>query len=496
MYYYLIPIFSLIGYILYKCYLYPLYLSPLSKLPGPPVSNLILGHYTSILNNKQGETFTHLIKKYGGIFRYHVLLNKPYLSISDQKLVQQILITRAYEFPKFFLNKILTKELVGESISFAQGYAHKKQRKMMNPSFSIAAVKEMVPLLVQAGHNLKDNWMKQIGNKKGERITITKLIPKITLDIIGLVGFNYEFNSTTTDSELARAYHSIVSAGGEIVSPLLIELIDYFPFIRNIPTDFAKKRCDAVKNINNISNQLIAEKKNATIRGKDFLSLLMQANEGLPADEQLTHDELVGLVMTILFAGHETTSTSLTWSLYYLAKNPDMQDRLRKEILEVFTDRNNFPTFDEIDNLKYLDCVYKEILRIMPPIPSLTRYNKKDEIMNGYVIPKGTPLMIPIYAIHHDPSIWGDDAEHFNPSRWLDPEIKSKITNCNYLPFGAGPRSCLGMRMAYSELKIILFIIIRNFEFRLVKGFTFKKITFGFTKPAPGMDLFVSKVDY
>ena len=141
MYYYLIAIVSLIGYILYKCYLYPLYLSPLSKLPGPPVSNLILGHYTSILNSKQGETFTHLIKKYGRIFRYHVLLNKPYLSISDQKLVQQILITRAYEFPKFFLNKILTKELVGESISFAQGDAHKRQRKMMNPSFAFANVK-------------------------------------------------------------------------------------------------------------------------------------------------------------------------------------------------------------------------------------------------------------------------------------------------------------------------------------------------------------------
>ncbi|RIB18211.1 cytochrome P450 [Gigaspora rosea] len=200
--------------------------------------------------------------------------------------------------------------------------------------------------------------------------------------------------------------------------------------------------------------------------------------------------------MQLLLGGHETNSTALTWVLYYLAKNPDVQDRLRKEILEVFIDCNHCPSFDEIDQLKYLECVFKEVLRIAPPVPLLTRYNVKDEIMNGYFIPKGTPLMIPIYAIHHDPSIWDDDAEDFNPSRWFDPEIKSKVTSSNFLAFSAGPRTCLGMKMAHLEFKSLLSIIIRNFGFRLVEGFTFEKNSFGFTKPVPGMELFVSKVDY
>ncbi|CAG8762661.1 11552_t:CDS:2, partial [Racocetra persica] len=178
--------------------------------------------------------------------------------------------------------------------------------------------------------------------------------------------------------------------------------------------------------------------------------------------------------------------TALTWALYYLAKNPDAQDNLRKEVLEIFSDCNHFPTFDEIESLKYLECVFKEILRIIPPY----------EIMNGYTVPKGTPLVIPIYAIHHDPSIWGDDAKYFNPSRWLNPEIKARVTNCNFLPFGAGPRNCLGMKLAHLEVKTILAIIIRNLKFRLVEGFTFETITSGFSKPHPRMDLFVSKVDY
>ncbi|CAG8724240.1 14297_t:CDS:2, partial [Racocetra persica] len=169
--------------------------------------------------------------------------------------------------------------------------------------------------------------------------------------------------------------------------------------------------------------------------------------------------------------GHETTSNALSWALYFLAKYPDVQNHLRKELLDVFIDRNHFPTFDEIEPLK-------------------------DETMNGYFIPKNTPLVISVYSIHHDPLIWGGDAEHFNPSRWLDPEIKAKISNNTFFPFGAGPASCLGMKMAQLELKFILSIIIRNFEFRLVEGFTFQKKTIVVTRPEPGIDLWVSNVNY
>ncbi|RIB21093.1 cytochrome P450 [Gigaspora rosea] len=469
--YYLVAFFAFISYALYKCYIHPFYLSPLRKIPGPPLDNFILGHYATFLNKEIGEALSYLAKQYGGIVRYHGLFNKPYLLISDPKIVQQVLVNRPYDHPKYFTNREIAKEFVGEGIILAQGDTHKRQRKMMNPSFAFSNVKEMVPIFVQAGHELKDFWIKQIGDKKEERITITAIIPKITLDVIGLVGFNYKFNSTTSETELAQAYKTLVNRDP---SPLYTALEE---------------------NLSNISEKLVAEQKNATIRGNDLLSLLVKANEQSPVDEQLTHEELISQVMTLLIAGHETTSTSLSWILYLLAKNPDIQDRLRKEVLEVFTDRNHFPTFEEIEQLKYLECVFKETLRIIPPAPAMLRYNIKDEIMNGYVVPKNTPLMIAIYAIHHDPSIWGDDAEDFNPSRWLDPKIKSKVTNNNFIPFGAGPTSCLGLKMAHLELRSILAVVIRNLEFRLVEGYTFKKKFIGLSKPIPGIDLWVSKVD-
>ncbi|CAG8647251.1 22755_t:CDS:2 [Cetraspora pellucida] len=491
MYYYLAVIIAFASYFLYKCYIYPLYLSPLRKIPGPPSENIILGHYATFLKGDHGIAFSHLTKQYGGIVRYHSLLNETHILITDPKLVQMIMISRAYEFPRhrFFIAGF--RDIVGESVIVAEGDSHKRQRKMMSPSFALANIKEMAPTFVQAGHNLKDIWMKEIGDKEEERITITSIISKITLDVIGDVGFDYKFNSTTTESELAKAYKFLTSRN---ISQLYLALSSLLPFIRKLPIYDHEEYHDSLKIVSSVSEKLVVEHKNTSFQGTDILSLLTKANNNLPIDEQLTHQELIGQVMTLLIAGHETTSTALSWALYFLAKNPDMQDRLRKEILDIFPDRDCHPTFDQIEHLKYLECVFKEVLRMNPPVPGLVRINAKDEVLNGYFIPKKTPLVVPITVIHRDPSIWGHDAEHFNPSRWLDSEIKSKITNCNFMPFSAGPRSCLGMKMAYLEFKSILAVIIRNFEFKLVEGFTFKQIFNGVIKPYPGIDLMVSKL--
>ncbi|CAG8791622.1 7807_t:CDS:2, partial [Racocetra fulgida] len=227
-----------------------------------------------------------------------------------------------------------------EGIIFAEGEAHKRQRKMMSSSFGFSHVKEMAPTFVQAGHKLKDLWMKQIDNKKVERITITDLIPKITLDVIGRVAQAYNIIASQNDSVLYLTLNNIIP-------------------IRKFPTSYNNERYDSIKIINNTSERLVAEQKNSPVRGTDLLSLLIKANENLPADEQLTHKELI--------TGHETTSTALSWILYFLAENPDIQDRLRKEVLDLFTDRNHHPTYDEIEHLKYSECVIKETLRIMPP---------------------------------------------------------------------------------------------------------------------------------
>ncbi|RIB21769.1 cytochrome P450 [Gigaspora rosea] len=344
------------------------------------------------------------------------------------------MINRTYEYPKHFLNIRSLQNITGDhSILFADKDSHKRQRKMMQPSFSFTNVKEMLPTFVQAGHNLKDIWMKQIGNKKVERVSITDIIPNITLDVIGIVGFNYEFNSTKTTNELAQAYQTLIMYNR---SQIQETFEGFFPFIKKLPTPTNKRHNEAIEVIQNASAKLVDEKN-------------------------------MLLFLEKIYSGHEPTSTALSWVLYFLAKNPDVQDCLRKEVLDVLADRDHMPTFDEIEHLKYLECVFKETLRIIPPVPVLFRSTSKNEVMNDYLVPKGTPMLISIYAIHHDPSIWG-----------------------------AGQKNCLGMKVADLEFKVILSVIIRNFEFKLVEGFNFELKLFGLSKPTPGIDLLISKVDY
>ncbi|CAG8647887.1 6344_t:CDS:2, partial [Racocetra fulgida] len=313
--------------------------------------------------NDLGEAFSHLAKQYGGIVRFHGLLNKPYLLITDPKLVQMIL-SRPYDFPKFRINTAIFKELIGEGITLAEGNSHKRQRKMMSPSFSFANVKEMIPTFVQAGHNLKAIWMKEIGNKREERITITAIISKITLDVIGLHRLN----------------------------PLYMDLSNLLPFIRKFPTRDNNKYYDSIKTINNISEKLLADQKNCPVQGTDLLSLLVKSNDQLPVAEQLTHYELVSQVKTFILAGHETTSVALSWTLYFLAANPDIQYRLRKEILAILPDRDCHPTFDQIEQLKFLECVFKEVLRIIPPefksILAVIIRNLEFKLVEGFTFEK------------------------------------------------------------------------------------------------------------
>ncbi|KAF0533317.1 cytochrome P450 [Gigaspora margarita] len=202
-------------------------------------------------------------------------------------------------------------------------HKHKRQRKMMNSSFAF----EIVPTFVQAGHKFKDIWMIQTGNKKEKIITVSSLIPKITLDVIGLVGFNYESNSITSESELAQAI--------------------YLAIILRLDSVFVKHFFRSSKNFQPLitPNIMILLKLSIKFRKDKFRTI------NTPVIEK---DLLSLLLFDIL-------------GLYFLAKNPDCQDRLRKEILDVFIDRDHCPTFDEIDQLKYLECVFKETLKTAAP---------------------------------------------------------------------------------------------------------------------------------
>ncbi|CAB5216649.1 unnamed protein product [Rhizophagus irregularis] len=167
----------------------------------------------------------------------------------------------------------------------------------------------------------------------------------------------------------------------------------------------------------------------------------------------MTDNELKYQIMTFLLAGHETTSVSTSWALYFLSKYPHMQDLLREELVKAFPDKSKFnPTFDEINSLEYLNCVVKETLRLNPPVGATSRLNTKDEVFGGYHVPKNTVMIIAISTLHQLPEIWGPTATEFDPKRW-------------------------------------------NFVFKPIEGFHIKRRIVPMNKPDPYLRLSVSKVE-
>jgi len=201
----------------------------------------------------------------------------------------------------------------------------------------------------------------------------------------------------------------------------------------------------------------------------------------LPPSQRMSDADVLSQVPTFLVAGHETTSTATTWALFALTQNTESQRKLRQELSAVGTEN---PSMDELNALPYLDSVVREALRVHPPVLATQRQAVRDDylpfgeplmdkngnMINGLQIKKGQTILLPIQALNHAKSIWGEDASEFKPERWEKiPEAASSIPGVwgNMMTFLGGPRACIGYRFSLVEMKALLFTLVRAFEFEL-----------------------------
>ena len=216
-----------------------------------------------------------------------------------------------------------------------------------------------------------------------------------------------------------------------------------------------------------VAEEIIQSRRQQGLTGrKDLLELMMTANDETTVEgvSRLTDDEVEAQSVIFLLAGYETSSNTLSFTLYHLAVNPDVQDKLRSEINEaVETNARKKPLYEIAHNIEYLDCVIKEAQRLNPPVAFVNRECDEDYDLNGIHITKGTEVQIPIYALHHDPDAW-EDPEKFDPERFRGP-AKDAQHAFQFLPFGAGPRNCIGMRFALMEIKLALVKILMKYKF-------------------------------
>lgn len=412
------------------------------------------------------------------------LFNQERLAVMDPKGIAEILVTNAYSWKKPGSASRALAGITGNGLISIEGDPHKVQRRKLMPAFSFRHVKDLYPLF----------WTKTcegvqamtVAVEAGQsELAVSSWASHSTLDIIGMAAMGRDFGAVRNpDNELVKKYTRVFESQDLMPTFALLGLL--FPqwLIECIPTKRIREFKESATVIRKVCRDLVKEKrakleaeKREGKAAQHEVNILSVALESGHFSDQSLEDHL----MTFFAAGHETTSVSLTWAMYALCRNPEIQSRLRDEI------RANLPPLDdaaaaaaitsvEIDRLPYLNAVVNETLRLYPAVPLSAREAVEDTTVMGYPIARGQAITLPPWAINVDKGLWGDDAEQFVPERWIDRQADGTETpnnkggassNYAFMTFLHGPRSCIGSGFARAEFACLLAGWVGRFEFEL-----------------------------
>ncbi|KAG6330483.1 hypothetical protein ID866_8607 [Astraeus odoratus] len=482
-----------------------------TRLRGPPRSSFIYGTAKDTEESSDtGYMYEAWIKDYGAVFEVPVALGRSTIMLFDPKALQHYCARETWTYIALPSSRTAFKRNMGKGVIWAIGEDHRRQRKSLTPAFSHAAIRNLTPIYYNCAYKAKAAWEAIIdaGGGSGAVIEVQKWMNHISLDTIGLACFSHDFGSldgkpasitaafdAPADSPTRSARH----AGYFVLNQVL-------PILAHLPTARYKLFRNIRRTLSEICKELLAktreEKEAGILEGKgdrSIIRLLIQAADA-HGSLRLSQEEIMAQMNVLLIAGYETTSISLTWALLELARNTDIQTKLREELLAFAGD----PTYDQFSNgLPYLDAVVHETLRLRSPVTELTRIATEDDVIplsepvrtrSGKVVDsisvaKGTHIRISIPCINRSNSIWGPDAKEFRPERWLEedgiPKKAQEIQAYRHiLTFSDGPRTCLGKGFAVAEFKAVLIVLIKNFVFELREGSNEVELTWGiFRRP-------------
>lgn len=434
-------------YFIYSVLLYPRYFSPLRHLPMVTEGNHpIMGQWFAITKEASGtpmRRWTATVPN-DGLIRYLGLFNRERLLLTSPKALAEVLNSKNYDFqrPQFLLAGI--GKILGIGLLLSEGEDHKTQRKGFTPAFAFRHIKKLYPVFWSKSREMVKaiEEVELVQNKPNVEVEIGGWASRAALDIIGVGGMGQDFNSLADpNTELNQNYRKVFSPNRQAQ---ILGLLSFFvpPWIvQRLPIKRNDDIMAASTVAKNTARNLVAQKKrrlaNKEEMDPDIISIALESGV-------FTDDKLVDNMMTFLAAGHETTASSLTWAAYMLGKHLDVQKRLRAEIHEHISSLENNVDDTIIDNMPYLHAVCQEVLRVYAPVPVTLREAVVDTTIQGEFIPKGSVVMLAIWAINTNKELWGADADDFNPDRWMRPgQANSGGATSNYAfsTFLHGPRS-------------------------------------------------------
>ncbi|ORY67422.1 cytochrome P450 monooxygenase-like protein [Pseudomassariella vexata] len=471
----------------YAKFVWPKWLNPLSKLPQPKGVTLLNGHFGQVFNKGFGETEAQWMRDIPnkGFVYYLAQLNQPRLIVTSPTALREIM-NRTYEFIKPPGVKLFAAKILGIGLVLSEREQHRIQRRAFLPVFAPKHIRDMYPIFWAKTREVTETFTRLVrgGGERGEAtIEVGGWAARTALDVITLTTVGKDFGSVADEnSPLSRVYRTVVYPTRAFLVLAILKL--YFPvwLIENLPLKWNHYQNEACATIRTICRQLLAEKRQKlsekSLHDKDVLSVCLQYEE--IAD--VTEEEVIDQMTSLLAAGHETISVGITWAIYMLCVYPEWQTRLREEVranvpspsAAVDDDGRGGVTADQVEHMPLMNAFLSETVRRYPPIPLTMRYSTQNTTLDDVIVPEGTLLIVPIKGINRDERFWGPDADKFRPERWLSAEngnylstggVSNKYGNLSFLQ---GARSCVAQNFSRAEMACIISAWVGRFKFELV----------------------------
>jgi cytochrome P450 len=410
------------------------------------------------------------IKKYGDIFSLSVPTTKVAV-ISSPEYARYVLLDNNKNYTKSLAYDLL-RLLLGNGLLTSEGEFWKKQRKLIQPAFHKRKLEGLTAMMIERAEQAADKFTKYAAT--GEYFNVLPEMNALTLDVISKAIFSagVDDKADLVGRQIALLNEYTMD---KLQRPIRIPAI--------IPTPFNVKERRAMQILDSVVFEIIEKRRKEGVSKDDLLSMLMDARDE-ETGESMNNQQLRDELMTIFVAGNETTSNSLTWTLYLLSQNPEAEKKMMDEIDEKL-DAGITLGFNTVNDFHYVKQVIEESMRLFPPAWSVGRRTIEDDEIGGYRIEKLTNVLIPLIYLHRSEKYWDEPAK-FKPERFA-PEKRNSIDRFVYFPFGGGPRLCIGNNFAILEMQLIIITLYRRFRFELLPGFKVEGEPVVTLKPRHGM---------
>ena len=391
---------------------------------------------------------------------YTKVLGKRIYFVNDAEYVKRILLDNLANYPKSVTYRNNLRPFLGDGLLISEGDFWKRQRRLAQPAFHLRRLKALAETMADCAARMAQGW------EHGKVVDVTPLMNAVTMEIVAKTLFGADV--TNDIPTVAESMRVLGEESGRIRPTAFFELPEFITKPRG------RRFADAVGALDAIINRIVAQRRAEMEKGDaardDLLSMLLEARDeesgGGMTDKQL-RDELV----TLFLAGHETTAVSLAWTFHLLAQNPQAEAKLHAEVDEVLgtgVTSRSAPTFEDLERLPYCRMVAEEAMRLYPPAYVFSRRALADDQLGPWHVPAGAHIIISPYALHRHPDYW-DEPDAFKPERFA-PTAPADRPKHAYLPFGGGPRICIGNSFAMMEHAIVLAAAVRRWRLESIPG--------------------------